>query len=74
MGYYYITKRLSVLSSQAGETLELNKISFDSESPKWDIRRWGMKRDGQRCMRKGVALSYHEIKALKEALEQLEDI
>ena len=73
---YYITQRLSVLSSQGdGETLELNKVSFNGEPAKWDIRRWGMRDyDGRRRMRKGIALSYHEIKALKQALEKLEDI
>lgn len=72
---YLITQKLGVLSTlKNGVTLELNKVSFNGEAAKWDLRRWGTNGSGERRMHKGVTLTYNEIKALKEALNAIEDL
>ena len=70
-----VTKHISVLSRRNdGSTLELNKVSYNGGIPKWDLRRWGFDHDCQKRAFKGLSLSDEEIKALKQALEKIEDL
>ena len=68
-----VTKHISVLSRKTdGATLELNKVSYNGNTPTWDLRRWGYDNDCQKVARKGLVLSDEEIKALKAAVNTLD--
>ena len=70
-----VTKHISVLSRKTdGATLELNKVSYNGNTPTWDLRRWGFDSECQKCARKGLVLSDEEMKALKQALERIQDL
>ena len=67
-----IIRKLAVLSDcQKGWQLELNEISWRSDPPKLDLRRW--KTDRTRCS-KGITLTQKEAENLLAALrEELEE-
>ncbi len=66
---YEIARSVAVLStSKSGWTKEVNLISWNGGAPKLDIRDWSP--DHAR-MGKGVTLNEEEVKALKEALENV---
>lgn len=69
---YEITEHLGVLSENAkGWTKELNKVSWNDNTPKYDIREWSP--DHSR-MGKGVTLTQEEIDALITILTDADDI
>lgn len=47
--------------------LELNRISWSGNEPKYDLRRWSLNRDK---MGKGVTMSEKELIALYELLKE----
>ncbi|MEL7570179.1 MAG: PC4/YdbC family ssDNA-binding protein [Eubacteriaceae bacterium] len=64
---YKIIKKLGVLSeSKNGWKKELNLISWNDRSPKYDIREWSP--EGEK-MGKGVTLSEEEMTILKEIMD-----
>ena len=64
---YEITEEIAVLGTSAkGWTKELNKVSYNGATPKFDLRDWAPDRES---MGKGITLSEDEAKALMEALE-----
>ena len=66
---YEIIKSIAVLSTEKnGWTKELNLVSWNDRTPKYDLRTWS--RDHQK-MGKGVTLSNEEISALKATLADL---
>ena len=63
---YEIVEHIGVLSESArGWTKELNKISWNSGAPKYDIRDWAPEHEK---MGKGVTLTEEEASKLKELL------
>lgn len=63
---YDIVEELGVLSeSPKGWTKELNLISWNNGTPKYDIRDWA---PGHEKMGKGVTLNEEEARKLKELL------
>lgn len=63
---YKIIKKLGVLSeSKNGWKKEINLISWNDRSPKYDIREWSP--DSEK-MGKGVTLSEEEMTILKEIM------
>lgn len=63
---YDIVKELGVLSENAkGWRKELNLISWNGASPKYDIRDWAPEHEK---MGKGVTLTEEEIESLKKLL------
>lgn len=63
---YDIVEELGVLSESAkGWTKELNLISWNNGTPKYDIRDWA---PGHEKMGKGVTLNEEEARKLKELL------
>ena len=65
---YEITEHVGTLSDNGTTRLELNRIAYNKQPPKLDIRRWQY-HDGQRGrMLKGVTLNTDEEAALKAAL------
>jgi len=63
---YDIVEEIGVLSVSAkGWTKELNRISWNGGTPKYDIRDWSPEHEK---MGKGVTLSEEEVKKLVELL------
>ncbi len=63
---YEIMEEIGVISENAkGWTRELNYISWNDASPKYDIRDWSPEREK---MGKGITLTEQEVNALKNLL------
>lgn len=67
---YKIIKTIGVLSTSAkGWTKELNLISWNENTPKYDLRTWSPNHEK---MGKGMTLTEEELLALKELLNEME--
>ena len=67
---YEIVMQIGLLSqSNTGWTKEVNLISWNNRSPKYDIRDWS---PDHMQMGKGVTLSREELLALRDLLNQWE--
>ncbi len=67
---FEIKENCGTLSQNAkGWSKEVNFISWNERSPKYDIRDWD---DNHEKMGKGVTLSLEELKKLKEILNTLD--
>lgn len=65
---YEIINELGVIPAEKGSMrLELNRISWSGNEPKYDLRRWSPNRDK---MGKGVTMSEKELIALYELLKE----
>ena len=65
---YEVVEHIGVLSESAkGWKKELNRISWNGNEPKYDIREWAPNREK---MGKGVTLSEEEVQELKRLLNQ----
>ena len=65
---FEVTERIAILSSTgAGYSLELNKVAYNGNPSKLDLRKW---KDGKPL--KGVTLSDDEARSLLDALLKLE--
>lgn len=62
---YKIINEIGVLSDEGNWKLELNRISWNGEETKYDLRRWA---PDQKRMGKGITLSDQEMLKLCEAL------
>ena len=66
---FTITEHIATLStSQKGWTKELNLVSWNEATPKYDLRDWS---SDHSKMGKGLTMSAEEIQALKAALEKM---
>lgn len=66
---YEIVEEIGVLSEGSnGWRKELNKISWNDRTPKYDIRDWA---PGHEKMGKGITLSDDELKALYGLIDTL---
>lgn len=70
---YKITNTIGVLSSKEGEksttSTELNTISWNGSSEKYDLRNWSTdKETGKRTPYKGITLDKEQLQALYTAL------
>lgn len=64
---YEIVQHFGVLKSRKnGWKKELNKVSWNEEEPKYDIREWNEEHDK---MSRGITLSEDEFKNLIEVLK-----
>ena len=67
---YEITQKYGVLStSKSAWTLELNSVSWNGRSPKFDIRSWSPDHEK---MGKGITLSTEDLAALKTLLNGMQ--
>lgn len=65
-----ITQKFGVLStSKSGWTLELNAVSWNGRSPKFDLRSWSPDHEK---MGKGITLTEAELTALKTLLNSIQ--
>lgn len=66
---YDIVEHLGVLSENVkGWTKELNLISWNGATPKYDLRDWGPEHEK---MGKGITLNNEEFEALKDIINNL---
>lgn len=67
---YDIVKEGGVVSeNSSGWTKEINLISWNDRTPKYDIRDWA---PGHEKMGKGVTLSADELRELKRILNEMD--
>ncbi|WP_418566749.1 YdbC family protein [Peptacetobacter sp.] len=67
---YDIVKEVGVVSeNSSGWTKEINLISWNDRTPKYDIRDWA---PGHEKMGKGVTLSVDELRELKRILNEMD--
>ncbi|MEN1761981.1 YdbC family protein [Anoxynatronum sibiricum] len=67
---YEITEHLGLIGEGSkGWTKELNLVSWNDRSPKYDLRDWAPE---HAKMGKGITLTQEELKSLRELLNQLE--
>lgn len=65
---YEIVEHIAVLStSNTGWTKELNLISWNGRTPKYDIREWSPEHEK---MGKGITLTDEEFQKLKELMSK----
>lgn len=67
---YEITERIAVLSQSGDTSKELNKVSYNGQPAKYDLRSW-RRTDGEEKLLKGLTLNGEEMEALKQALATL---
>lgn len=67
---YEIVERIAVLSKSGDTSKELNKVSYNGASPKYDIRSW-KRTDGEEKLLKGLTLNEEEMEVLKQTLTTL---
>lgn len=67
---YEIVERIAVLSQSGDTSKELNRVSYNGASPKYDIRSW-RRTDGEEKLLKGLTLNEEEMEALKQAVASL---
>lgn len=68
---YEIIEKLGILSeSTKGWTKELNLISWNGGTPKYDIRDWSPDHEK---MGKGITLTKEELEALKDLLNDMDE-
>lgn len=77
--HYEIEQNFEVLSQRETNTgtkytKELNLISYSDAEPVYDIRNWTENPEGQRRMGKGITLNLDEIRQLRDALNDLEEL
>ena len=62
---YEIVERIAVLSQSSKWTKELNKVSWNGRTPKYDLRDWNHE-DGK--VGKGITLTQEDMENLKKVL------
>ena len=66
---YEIVEHIAVLNEgKHGERLELNRIRWNGNRDKWDLRRWGVDENGNRIAFKGVAMTDSEWEHLRKIM------
>lgn len=61
------------ISKDGNITKELNFIKWDNEKPVFDLRVW-KRENGKEELQKGILLNEEEIEALRDLLNQYQDI
>ena len=64
---YEIINSIGVISENNSWKKELNRISWNGNEPKYDIRDWS---DNHEKMGKGITLSEDELRKLKEIIDE----
>lgn len=70
---YEIVKPIAVLGESGKLTTELNVVRYNSNEPKYDLRKWRACSAGKK-MQKGLTLTKEELIALRDVLNGLGDI
>lgn len=67
--YEIVEEIASISESSRGWSKELNLVSWNERSPKYDLREWSPEHEK---MGKGITLSAEELKTLRDVLNKLE--
>ena len=70
---YEIVEKVAVLSQSGDTTKELNRVSYNGSTAKYDLRSW-KREGGEEKLLKGLTLTAEEVTALKDALNSRADI
>lgn len=71
---YEVKECFGVVSTAGVLPLELNLISYNGADPKFDLRKWREKENGERTMQKGITLTRGEMLDLRDFLNGMEEI
>ncbi len=66
---YEIIERIAILSEKHNWTKELNKVSWNNRTAKYDLRDWN---HNEGKLGKGITLNDEEVQNLKEVLNNME--
>lgn len=64
---YEIINNIGVISQNNTWTKELNRVSWNGNEPKYDIRDWS---ENHEKMGKGITLTEKELRSLKKILDE----
>ncbi len=64
---YEIINSIGVISENNSWKKELNRISWNGNEPKYDLRDWS---DNHEKMGKGITLTEEELRALKKIIDE----
>ncbi len=67
--YEIVEEIVKISESSKGWYKELNLVSWNERSPKYDLREWAPEHEK---MGKGITLSAEELKTLRDALNKLD--
>lgn len=70
---YEIVETVAVLSQSGDTTKELNRVSYNGYPARYDLRSW-KRTNGEEKLLKGLTLTDEEARALKEALNERNDL
>lgn len=70
---YEIVEHIATLSQSGDTSKELNRVSYNGSTAKYDLRSW-KRTDGEEKLLKGLTLTDEEATALKEALNGREEL
>ena len=65
---FEIVEHITTISERGKWTLELNRVSWNGNPPKLDLRSWS--EDHEKCS-KGIKLTHDEALALREVLDRI---
>lgn len=65
---FEIAEHITTISERGKWTLELNRVSWNGNPPKLDLRSWS--EDHEKCS-KGINLTHDEALALREVLDRI---
>ncbi|MEE0516929.1 MAG: PC4/YdbC family ssDNA-binding protein [Anaerovoracaceae bacterium] len=65
---FEIVEHITTISERGKWTLELNRVSWNGNPPKLDLRSWS--EDHEKCS-KGINLTHDEALALREVLDRI---
>lgn len=68
---YEVKEKIGVLDSDSTMPKELRLISWNNGPDKYDLRGWGVDKDGNEKMTKGVTLDKEELESLYEILKSI---
>lgn len=69
---YEVVEKFGTLSDKNGWSKEVNLISYNGASAKYDIRSWQTDENGDRKMSKGITLTKEEVKELRQILNAID--
>ena len=69
---YEVIEKCGVISEgNGGYNMELRYISWNGKEPKYDIRTWKIKENGEEIMGKGITLTGEQLEKLGEIINEL---
>ena len=67
-----LEKQLAIINQHGNKSLELNIVSYDKTSSKYDLRLWKTDAEGNHIPSAGISMSVWDMRNLKQQLEQMD--